>query len=82
MARDGPDRRCGATQKYRRFAFRIDREAHEPTVDFQVGEESVRVFMKMQHSVPTIVERAAVFFRESSELSNLAQDRLKSIERL
>src|SRR5207245_3872419 len=81
-AHDGPESHRGATKKFHLFAFRIDRKAHELTVNFQIGKESRRVFMKMQHRIAATVKGAAFLFRQPFDLSDLAQNRLELVERL
>jgi len=44
----GIERGRGASQESLRLSLRVDREAHEITVNLQVGEKSGRVFMEMQ----------------------------------
>ena len=56
-------------------------KAHELTVNFEVGEDSQWVFMKMQHRIPAIIEGAAFFFGGPFDLSDLAQQRLELVER-
>src|SRR6266576_4176243 len=81
-AHHGPESRYGATEKFRLLALRIDREAHELTVNFQIGEESCRIFMKMQHRIAAMIEGAAFLFGESVELSDFAENRFELVKRL